>query len=81
MTADDLYFKWDDTEGTGDLKNAVAIGDELIMSQFAIDGYSVNEITASYVTGTCNKYHCHHNIIIIYIFCRDNSRQIKIFRN
>ncbi|KAJ7392687.1 hypothetical protein OS493_010338 [Desmophyllum pertusum] len=52
MTADDLYFKWDDTEGTGDLKNAVAIGDELIMSQFAIDGYSVNEITASYVTGT-----------------------------
>lgn len=51
MTIDDLFFKWDVKEGSDDLKTAVAIGDELIMSQFALDGYSVSEITASYVTG------------------------------
>lgn len=54
MTIDDLFFKWDVKEGNDDLKTAVAIGDELIMSQFALDGYSVSEITASYVTGMKN---------------------------
>ena len=63
MTTDDLYYKWDAKEGS-DLESAVAIGDELIMSQFAVDGRSVDEITASYVTGTgkihfspCRNYH------------------------
>lgn len=51
MTTDDLFFKWEVKDGSDDLKTAVAIGDELIMSQFALDGYSVREITASYVTG------------------------------
>ena len=51
MTTDDLFFKWDVKDGSDDLKTAVAVGDELIMSQFALDGYSVREITASYVTG------------------------------
>ena len=53
MTTDDLYYKWNAKEGS-DLESAVAIGDELIMSQFAVDGSSVDEITASYVTGTGN---------------------------
>lgn len=53
MTTDDMYFRWDAKEdGSDDLNSAVAIGDELIMSQFAVDGSSVAEITASYVTGT-----------------------------
>ena len=51
MTTNDLYFKWNDG-GTGDLNSAVAMTDELIMSQFAVDDYAVQEITASYVTGT-----------------------------
>ena len=51
MTADDLFFKWDDTSNPGDLRAAVAVGEELIMSQFAVDNYTVDEITASYVTG------------------------------
>ena len=52
MTTQDLYFKWDDVNNTGDLKSAVAgVGEELTMSQFAVDGYSVEEISASYVTG------------------------------
>lgn len=52
LSTDDMYFRWDAKEGSDDLDSAVAIGDELIMSQFAVDGYSVSEITASYVTGT-----------------------------
>ncbi|XP_068686933.1 glycine receptor subunit alphaZ1-like isoform X1 [Montipora foliosa] len=52
MTADDLFFKWDDTSNPGNLRAAVAVGEELIMSQFAVDNYTVDEITASYVTGT-----------------------------
>ena len=51
MTADDLYFKWDHKGDPDNLKSAVAIGDELIMSQFAVDDFTVDEITASYVTG------------------------------
>lgn len=67
MTTDDLYFKWDAKEGSGDLESAVSIGDELIMSQFAVDGSSVNEITASYVTGSSNFSPCHnHDIFIPY---------------
>jgi len=50
LTTDDLYYKWDAREGSED--RAVAIGDELTMSQFAVDGTSVDEVTASYVTGT-----------------------------
>ena len=64
MTTDDMYFRWDAKEdGSDDLNSAVAIGDELIMSQFAVDGSSVAEITASYVTGTgkidCSPCHSH----------------------
>lgn len=55
MTTDDLYYKWNAKKGS-DLDSAVAIGDELIMSQFAVDGSSVDEITASYVTGTGNSH-------------------------
>ncbi|XP_078380475.1 glycine receptor subunit alpha-2-like isoform X1 [Oculina patagonica] len=51
MAADDLYFRWEAKENRN-LKSAVTIEEEVIMSQFAIDGYSVEEITASYVTGT-----------------------------
>jgi len=50
MTTEDMYFKWE--SDNGDPKSAVAIGDELIMSQFAVDDYTVEDITASYVTGT-----------------------------
>ena len=49
MTTEDMYFKWE--SDNGDPKSAVAIGDELIMSQFAVDDYTVEDITASYVTG------------------------------
>ena len=49
MTTKDMYFKWE--SDNGDPKSAVAIGDELIMSQFAVDDYTVEDITASYVTG------------------------------
>lgn len=49
MAADDLFFRWE--SGSGDPKGAVTIGEELTMSQFAVDGYSAEEITASYVTG------------------------------
>ena len=49
MATDDLYFRWN--SGGGDPKSAVVIGEELTMSQFAVDGYTAEEITASYVTG------------------------------
>ena len=55
MTSDDLYFKWDHKGDPDNLKSAVAIGDELIMSQFAVDDFTVNEITASYVTGILSQ--------------------------
>ena len=67
MTTDDMYFRWDVKGGSDDLDSAVAIGDELIMSQFAVDGSSVDEITASYVTGTgktdCSPGHSHNLLI------------------
>lgn len=66
MAADDLYFRWEAKEN-GNLKSAVTIEEEVIMSQFAIDGYSVEEITASYVTGKHDFYPC-HNIIMIVLF-------------
>ena len=67
MTTDDLYFKWEAKEGSGDLGSAVAIGDELIMSQFAVDGSSVKELTASYVTGSSDFSPRHnHDIFIPY---------------
>lgn len=50
MTTADLYFKWENV--SRDMKSAVSIGEELIMSQFAVDDFSVQEISASYVTGT-----------------------------
>ena len=50
MTTKDLHLSWDD-RGTGDRMNAVTVGEELIMSQFALDDYSVDEITEDYVTG------------------------------
>ncbi|XP_067034853.1 glycine receptor subunit alphaZ1-like [Acropora muricata] len=52
MTANDLYFKWDYPSSSGDMKSAVSVGEELIMSQFAVDNFTVDEITSSYVTGT-----------------------------
>ena len=67
LTTDDLYYKWDAKEGSDEL--AVAIGDELTMSQFAVDGTSVNDITASYVTGTGNtdfSPYCSHDIFVSY---------------
>lgn len=51
MTANDLYFKWDYPSSSGDMKSAVSVGEELIMSQFAVDNFTVDEITTSYVTG------------------------------
>lgn len=51
MTANDLYFKWDYPSSSGDMKSAVSVGEELIMSQFAVDNFTVDEITSSYVTG------------------------------
>jgi len=69
MTTDDLYYKWDAKEGRDNLESAVAIGDELIMSQFAVDGTSVDEITASYVTGTGKTDfgpYCNNDIFIPY---------------
>ncbi|CAH3143133.1 unnamed protein product [Porites evermanni] len=50
MTTADLYFKWENV--SRDMKSAVSIGEELIMSQFAVDDFTVQEISASYVTGT-----------------------------
>lgn len=52
MTVNDLYFKWDYPSSSGDMKSAVSVGEELIMSQFAVDNFTVDEITSSYVTGT-----------------------------
>lgn len=51
MTANDLYFKWDYPSSSGDMKSAVSVGEELIMSQFAVDSFTVDETTSSYVTG------------------------------
>ena len=65
MNADDLYFKWD--AKNENLNSAVTVGDELIMSQFAVDGYSVEEITASYVTGR-HVFSPNHNIVEIVSF-------------
>ena len=62
MDADDLYFRWDATNSN--VKSAVVIGEELTMSQFAVDGYSVEEITASYVTGRRDFSPCLISIVI-----------------
>ena len=54
MTTADLYFKWENV--SRDMKSAVSIGEELIMSQFAVDDFTVQEISASYVTGTSRLF-------------------------
>lgn len=54
MTTADLYFKWENV--SRDMKSAVSIGEEFIMSQFAVDDFTVQEISASYVTGTSQLF-------------------------
>ena len=50
MSTEDLVLEWN-RQGNDEMKKAVSISDHVIMSQFILEDYELDEIKANYVTG------------------------------